>query len=48
MEVIMKKDYTSIIKSLGAVILGLLAGAILMLAIGANPLKGFFYLVQGG
>lgn len=44
----MKKDYTGVIKSLGAVVLGLLAGAILMLAIGANPLKGFFYLFQGG
>ena len=44
----MKKDYTGIIKSLGAVVLGLLAGAILMLAIGANPIKGFFYLFQGG
>ncbi len=44
----MKRDYTGIIKSLGAVILGLLAGAILMVAIGANPFKGFFYLFQGG
>lgn len=44
----MKRDYTGVIKSLGAVILGLLAGAILMAAVGANPLKGFFYLFQGG
>ncbi|MFO7611635.1 MAG: ABC transporter permease [Clostridia bacterium] len=44
----MKRDYTGIIKSLGAVFLGLLAGAILMIAIGANPLKGYFYLFQGG
>lgn len=44
----MKRDYTGIIKSLGAVILGLLAGAVLMAAVGANPLKGFFYLFLGG
>ena len=44
----MKKDYTGVIKSLGAVVLGLLAGAILMAAVGANPIKGFFYLFQGG
>lgn len=44
----MKKDYNGIVKSLGAVILGLLAGAILMALVGANPLKGFFYLFQGG
>ncbi|MBN2559256.1 MAG: ABC transporter permease [Clostridia bacterium] len=44
----MKRDYTGIVKSLGAVFLGLLAGAILMIAIGANPLKGYFYLFQGG
>jgi simple sugar transport system permease protein len=44
----MKRDYTGIIKSLGAVFLGLIAGMILMLVIGANPIKGFSYLVQGG
>jgi len=44
----LKKDYTGVIKSLGAVVLGLLAGAILMAAVGANPIKGFFYLFQGG
>jgi len=44
----MKKDYTGIVKSLGAVLLGLIAGAILMVAIGANPFKGFFFLFRGG
>ncbi|MBN1623268.1 MAG: ABC transporter permease [Clostridia bacterium] len=44
----MKKDLTGIYKSLGAVILGLIAGGILMAAIGANPFKGFFYLFRGG
>lgn len=44
----MKRDYTNIIKSLGAVLLGLIAGAILMAAIGSNPFKGFFYLFKGG
>lgn len=44
----MKRDYTNVIKSLGAVLLGLIAGAILMAVIGANPFKGFFYLFKGG
>ena len=44
----MKKDYTGVIKSLGAVFLGLLAGAVLMAAVGANPIKGYIYLFQGG
>ncbi|HPJ21485.1 MAG TPA: ABC transporter permease [Clostridia bacterium] len=44
----MKKDFTGIYKSLGAVILGLIAGGILMAAIGANPFKGFLYLFMGG
>lgn len=44
----MKKDFTGIYKSLGAVILGLIAGGILMAAIGANPFQGFLYLFRGG
>jgi general nucleoside transport system permease protein len=34
--------------SLVAVLLGLLAGAILMLVIGSNPIEGYTYLFQGG
>ncbi|QOR68618.1 ABC transporter permease [Cytobacillus suaedae] len=34
--------------SLVAVLLGLLAGAILMLVIGSNPIEGYMYLFQGG
>ncbi len=33
--------------SLIAIVLGLLAGAILMLAIGSNPIEGYLYLFQG-
>ncbi|MFO7636096.1 MAG: ABC transporter permease [Clostridia bacterium] len=35
-------------KSIFAVLLGLLAGAILILFIGKNPLEGFYYLFRGG
>jgi general nucleoside transport system permease protein len=34
--------------ALAAAFLGLLAGALLMLAIGANPIEGFSYLFRGG
>ena len=34
--------------AVSAVILGLIAGGILMLAIGSNPFEGFFYLFRGG
>lgn len=34
--------------SLVAVILGLMAGAVLMIATGNNPFEGFFYLFRGG
>lgn len=34
--------------SLVAVLLGLLAGALLMLIIGSNPIEGYTYLFQGG
>ncbi|WP_078547010.1 ABC transporter permease [Litchfieldia alkalitelluris] len=36
------------IVSLLAVLLGLLAGALLMLFIGSNPIEGYSYLLQGG
>lgn len=36
------------IKSIMAVILGLLAGALLMLVMGFNPVEGYIYLFQGG
>ncbi len=42
------KGLKDIFTALAAVILGLLAGAVLMLAIGANPLQGFAYLFRGG
>lgn len=41
----MKKDF---LMSVFAVILGLIAGAILMIATGNNPLDGFYYLFRGG
>ena len=44
----MKRNFTGIYKSLGAVILGLIVGGILMAAIGANPFKAFFFLFKGG
>jgi ABC-type uncharacterized transport system permease subunit len=34
--------------AVSAVLLGLLAGAILMAAIGSNPFTGFWYLFRGG
>ena len=42
------KGLKDLFTALAAVILGLLAGAVLMLAIGANPLEGFSYLFRGG
>ncbi|AYE33587.1 ABC transporter permease [Clostridium septicum] len=36
------------LKSILAVVLGLLAGAILMAIIGSNPIEGYSYLFQGG
>jgi general nucleoside transport system permease protein len=42
------KGLKDLFTAFAAVILGLLAGAILMLAIGANPLEGFSYLFRGG
>ena len=36
------------IVSILAIILGLLTGALLMLAINSNPIEGFTYLFQGG
>lgn len=42
----LKKNKT--IVSVMAVLLGLIAGAILMLLVGKNPLEGFMYLFQGG
>ena len=44
----MKKGTSTLIKSLGATILGLLAGGILMLVIGKNPLAGYLYIFKGG
>jgi len=41
----MKKDF---LMSVFAVILGLIAGAILMIATGNNPLDGFYFLFRGG
>ncbi|MDV4152478.1 ABC transporter permease, partial [Clostridium sp. AL.422] len=36
------------IKSIMAVILGLIAGALLMLIMGFNPVDGYTYLFKGG
>lgn len=43
----MKKNNALII-ALSAVVLGLIAGAILMLAIGSNPIQGYRFLFRGG
>lgn len=43
----MKKNSAFII-AISAVILGLIAGAILMLSIGSNPFQGYSYLFKGG
>jgi len=43
----MKRNNTLII-ALSAVVLGLIAGAVLMLAIGSNPIEGYRYLFRGG
>ncbi len=40
-----KKDF---FMSLFAVLLGMLAGSVLMIATGNNPIEGFFYLFRGG
>ncbi len=42
------KGFKELFTALAAVFLGLAAGAILMLAIGSNPLEGFAYLFRGG
>jgi general nucleoside transport system permease protein len=42
------KGLKDLFTAFAAVLLGLLAGAVLMLAIGANPLEGFSYLFRGG
>ena len=45
---LMNRKRAVLIKSLLATLLGLVAGAIMMLIIGANPLEGYFYLFKGG
>ena len=42
------KGFKDLFTALAAVVLGLAAGAILMLAIKSNPLEGFSYLFRGG
>ena len=37
-----------LLKSIMAVVLGLLAGFLLMLAMGFNPIDGYTYLFKGG
>ena len=45
----MKRFFSkSFVMALMAVVLGLLAGAVLMLAIGSNPALGYMYLFRGG
>ena len=36
------------LKSIMAIVLGLLAGALLMMVMGFNPVEGYKYLFQGG
>ena len=43
----MNRKKMELIKSLLAVLLGLIAGAVVILIIGANPLQGYFYLFRG-
>ena len=45
MKIKLSNDY---LLSLVAVILGLMAGAVLMIATGNNPFEGFLYLFKGG
>ncbi|MGL6173798.1 MAG: ABC transporter permease [Cellulosilyticaceae bacterium] len=40
--------YRKVIVSLIAVLLGLIAGALLMVSTGHNPIQGFSFLIQGG
>jgi simple sugar transport system permease protein len=44
----MKKGQNVLARALAAVFLGLVAGAVLMAAIGSNPLEGYNYLIRGG
>jgi simple sugar transport system permease protein len=44
----MKFKSNAFLIALSAVILGLIAGGVLMMAIGSNPFEGFFYLFRGG
>ena len=43
-----KLNFNTLIVSLLATLFGLIAGALLMLAIGSNPIEGYGYLLQGG
>ncbi len=42
------KGVKSLFIAFAAILLGLAAGAVLMLAIGSNPFEGFSYLFRGG
>ena len=44
----MRKINRSLIVALGAILLGLIAGAVLMIAIGSNPFTGYYNLFKGG
>ncbi len=44
----MKRIPDALLMAMAAVLLGLIAGALLMLAIGSNPFEGYYYLFRGG
>lgn len=44
----MKMKSNAFVIAISAVVLGLIAGGILMMAIGSNPFEGFYYLFRGG
>lgn len=45
MKIKLQKEYSL---ALAAIVLGLIAGAILMIATGSNPLQGYYFLLRGG
>lgn len=44
----MRMKSNAFLIAISAVILGLIAGGVLMMAIGSNPFEGFYYLFRGG
>jgi simple sugar transport system permease protein len=44
----MRMKSNAFLIAISAVVLGLIAGGVLMMAIGSNPFEGFYYLFRGG